>query len=296
MITGYCRFSWFGVSDTGREISDLETAKSTLWHPERMAVRFHLFEKITLPSIVSQTDQDFKLILLISDEFPDIYRDRLEKAVDGRNNIEISSTAQTDIGRALRQHIEESVDSADKSLHFRIDDDDALSSCYISKLRHIKEQTNLAEGTAISFPKGVVSFLDQDVAKHAPYLKPYIAQGLAFVVGSTYRRNPFQVQHRRVGQRQPSYVDPTFCAFQYTLHGMNNTKGYKADQTERLAQSRSPTRILRNNPNLVAGEVAHPDVEAQIASANFGSSSVTLRASLEETLAPRLLAQSYGFV
>lgn len=295
MIIGYCRFSWFGTSDTGRAITDIEAARSILWNPERMAVRFHLFENIMLPSIRSQTDQDFTLVVLVSNELPDVFHNTLQRMVEGMRNVEILATSKTEIGAALRPKIGEAVDQGGTSIHFRADDDDAMCSTYVERLRRVDNKHNFEEGTAISFQRGVTAFLHENVAKHAVRLKGYDAQGLAFVVGESYRRNPFQVQHRRVGQRQPSYVDPTFLAFHYTLHPVNNTIGYETDFSQRAGTSGGAARILRNNPELV-DTVALPDVEKEINQAGFGSSAAELREYLEETLHPKRLAERYGFI
>ena len=67
---GHCRFSYFGTSDTGRAIVDLDAARQLLWNPLRMAVRFHLFENLTLPSIINQSDQDFSFVIISSRQMP----------------------------------------------------------------------------------------------------------------------------------------------------------------------------------------------------------------------------------
>lgn len=295
-IIGHCRFSWFGISDTGRAISDIEAAKGILWHPHRMAIRFHLFEKVMLPAMQAQTDPDFELVILISEELPQTYRDRLERKVAGTANMRILSTVERDIGRALRPTIRASLEAAERAVHFRIDDDDALANDYIGRLRHLTESGNPDAGTAISFPKGVLSFFHDGVPKHAEYFKSYVAAGLAFVVGESYVRNPFQVQHRQVGKRQPSFVDPTFHAFQVTLHAVNNTRGYDTIVHDIGVTSAGVARVLRNNPALAAGQIVAPDVDEAIGRAFAHSTGSELRAHLAETRDPVALAKAYGFI
>jgi hypothetical protein len=295
-IIGHCRFSWFGISDTGREIADIDTAQRVLWHPERMAIRFHLFEKIMLPSLLAQRDQSFELRLLVSEDMPQIYRDRLETTVAALPNIHILSTSERDIGRALRPTLKSSLGEDGKALHFRIDDDDALSSSYIARLRQILRQSDFDPGTAISFPTGVVSFFHQGRAKHAPYHKSYVAAGLAFVAGEGYTRNPFQVQHRQVGKRQMSFVDPGFLAFQVTLHTVNNTKGYSRIVHDSSASSTGVDRLLRNNPEIAAGAIVYPSLDRQITEAFDFADGAALRATLERTLDAKALACQFGFL
>ena len=294
-IYGHCRFSWFGISDTGRDIPDIQTAQNVLWHPERMAVRFHLFETIMLPSIRAQSDADFQLLIIVSEDMPQMYHDRLEAVTASAPMVTILSTPERDIARALRPIMHASVAEGQKALHFRIDDDDALCSSYITRLRTIAKQSNFDPGTAISFPKGVVSFFHEGRAKHAEFYKTYVAAGLAFINGEEYRRNPFQVQHRQVGKRQPSFVDPTFHAFQVTLHTVNNTKGYEHIVHDPGSKSSGIERILRNNPDIVAGSVVDAKLEPQLDAAFDFASGADLREALDQALDAKALATLYGF-
>ncbi|MEM9575564.1 MAG: glycosyltransferase [Pseudomonadota bacterium] len=295
-IYGHCRFSWFGISDTGRDITDLETARNILWHPERMAVRFHLFETIMLPSIRAQTDADFFLYLIVSEDMPQVYHDRLAMLTRTTPMVRILRTAERDIARALRPALDGSLEMAPKALHFRIDDDDALCSTYIARLRNIVERAELDPGTAISFPKGVAGFFHDGKAKHTEFYKTYVAAGLAFVVGDGYHRNPFQVQHRKVGQRQPSFVDPTFHAFQVTLHTVNNTRGYKHIVHDHTRRSRGTERLLRNNPDVAEGAIVPAGLDPDIDRAFQFTDARGLRTALQQVLDARRLATSFGFL
>ena len=154
MIVGHCRFSWVGFSDTGRLATDIEKAKLELWNPMRMAIRFWLFEQVLLPSLDNQIDQDFVVSLLISDDLPQKYRDRIEAIVQERKTLRIHAITKIDIDEALREQISASQLDGHKEVHFRIDDDDAVSSKFIERLRHIFIRYDLAEGTVICFPRG----------------------------------------------------------------------------------------------------------------------------------------------
>ena len=295
-IIGHCRFSWFGISDTGRAIEDIEMAQRILWHPERMAIRFHLFETVLLPSIAAQTDQDFELIVLVSDAMPQIYRDRLEDLVRPHATISILSTSQTEIKGALRSVMVNSVADAPQAVHFRIDDDDALSRIFVERLRHICRDDRLDVGTAISCPKGIVCFFHDGKPKHVEYFRPYVGAGLAFVAGEAYLRNPFQVQHLRVGKRQPNFVDPTFHAFQITQHGVNTTKGYDSLIHDTSEVSREVKRFVKNNPELAEGAVVPTGFDDTIEAAFAPLTGPDLRRALGSTVDPKNLAEQFGFL
>ena len=301
MIVGHCRFSWVGFSYTGRLATDIERAKLELWNPMRMAIRFWLFEQVLLPSLDNQIDQDFVVSLLISDDLPQKYRDRIEAIVQERKTLRIHATTKIDIDEALREQISASQLDGNKEVHFRIDDDDAVSSKFIERLRHIFIRYDLAEGTVICFPRGFRSFIHNGVAKHSGFHNPYHAQGLAFVVGQKSQILPFKMQHGNAGKRLPSYVDPSFLSFNYLLHAANTRKGYNETTEEQIeilrsASSSHANRILKQDDSLMAGLPIDPVTERKFNDAGFGYTSEEFRARLERTLEPHILAEEYGFL
>ncbi|WP_208348279.1 glycosyltransferase [Pseudaestuariivita rosea] len=294
-IYGHCRFSWFGVSDTGRQIDDLTAAQEKLWHPLRMAVRFQLFENLMLPSLLHQTDKDFQMRFLVSPEMPEVYRNRLEEVTRAHDFITIDVSPQRNIGKALAPVVSASTeDGSIPAVHFRLDDDDAVGSLYIEKLR--SASARLEPGMFITFPKGFTGFVLEDKAMHVPRSKSLIAIGLAAVLGSDYRRTPLQVQHLKVGGRAPVFSDPTFHAFHHSVHGANNTKGYKTPVAVNSADSTLARRMMARHAYLNEGQVSTTELDEQIDTAFPGVSAVSIRQTLENTTRPEQLAEEYGFL
>ena len=301
MIVGHCRFSWVGFSDTGRLASDLERARSILWDPLRMATRFWLFEKVLLPSLQNQTDQDFIVSLLISEDFPQQYRDRLENLVSENGFLRLHPTSKTEIDQALREQVSDGIREDSKEVHFRIDDDDGVSSKFIERLRSIQVTHNLAQKTAISFPRCFMTFIDRGVAKQVERFNPYHAAGLAFVVGRKWQTVPFAMQHGNVGKRMRSYVDPTFHSANYVRHAANSSSGFSEaveSRTRNLATGSPPRvgRIIKSDKSLISGAPISPSVEKKFNDANFGYDSETLRSNVAMTLNPARIAEEYGFL
>jgi hypothetical protein len=266
-----------------------------------MAIRFWLFEQVLLPSLDNQIDQDFVVSLLISDDLPQKYRDRIEAIVQERKTLRIHATTKIDIDEALREQISASQLDGHKEVHFSIDDDDAVSSKFIERLRHIFTRYDLAEGTVICFPRGFRSFIHNGVAKQSGFHNPYHAQGLAFVVGQKSQILPFKMQHGNAGKRLPSYVDPSFLSFNYLLHAANTRKGYNETTEEQIeilrsASSSHANRILKQDDSLMAGLPIDPVTERKFNDAGFGYTSEEFRARLERTLEPHILAEEYGFL
>lgn len=295
-IIGHCRFSWLGLSDTGRALHSRSDAAAILWSPQRMAVRFHLFETLLLPCLRAQTDQNFRLVLTTSAAMPQMYFDRLSQITAQDSPIEIYSTDKDDIGHALAPVMRSSLEAGPNPVHFRVDDDDGLCADYVQRLRALCAAHNFAQGTAISFPKGVIGIYDGAQMLHAPSFRPYIAIGLAFVAGPQYLRDPFRVQHRRVGERSPSYQDPSFCAYHYTRHSANNTNGYEAETLHPAADKAALARLLRNNPELAAGAVSTPKLDDEMAKAFPFASPAQLRHDLARHAQFNALAEEMGFL
>lgn len=292
-IYGHCRFSYLGQTDTGRAVRSEEDAQALLWNPERMAVRFHLLENLMLPSLRAQTDQDFQMILLTSERMPDIYQERLDAAVAGSPNLRVFRTNNTDVRVALRPIMLEANDDCTKpAVHFRLDDDDALCATYIEKLRACS--SGLRPTTMITFPKGVMGYTDDPVARHREFDKHAIAIGLALVYEPTRLRTPFQIQHLAYAREHPVYCDPTFPAYHYTRHSTNNTNGYD----KRIHTSGGTVEIVARksaeiHPEFREGAVSTETAERYIAEAFPYTTGDALRKIIADTLQPESLP-GYG--
>jgi hypothetical protein len=293
-IWGHCRFSFFGLSDTGREIGSREDAFAKLWHPVRMAVRFHLLETILLPAIRAQTDPDFTFVITTSRIMPDAFHERLATVTADVPQVRILRTPHTDLSKALKSLMTEaSVSNTEPSVHFRVDDDDAVSTDYVARLR--KASNKVDPGGMITCPTGVVGFLDGDVARHAVFYKHSIAIGLALVTTARSPRQPFRIQHVRHSLGVPSYTDPTFPAYHYTLHSVNNTAGYgqlfHVDPTQR----KRIQSLLKQNKELAAGGVQTSKAGRALAAAFPHTTGEDLRAAIVRSGDPMALAEEMGF-
>ena len=285
-IYGHCRFSYFGQSDTGREIATLEDAKAKLWNPERMAVRFHLFEHITLPSIRHQTDTDFQLVVTTSNEMPDAYQARLDALVADLPNVRVLRTSAPRIRAALLPIMREaSEDHTVSACHFRLDDDDAVSVDYVERLRAVAP--HLPVESAVTFGRGVMGYMDGDAARHVSFRRDGIAIGFAMVKSPRGDRSPFAVQHIRYIANNPTFSDPSFPAYHYTRHSTNNTNGYAST----IHREGGVVEIVAKNARkrLSEGQVTTPEIEADIARAFPWTTGEALRAAIAATLDPAAL-------
>lgn len=250
-IVGHVRFSFFGSTDTRLHLADGDEGIATLYDDTRMARRFHLFERLTLPSLRAQTDKDFRVVVLTSDVMPTPYQNRLRAITADDAFIHLEFSAQRTGRRALAPMIRQSLgpDGTGSAVHFRLDDDDALANDYIARLRAIAALS--APRTHISFPYGLALFpatsgSSDGVAIPERHLLP--SPGLAIVLGDGFVKNPFQMKHGTVWERWPVMSDPTHPAYIRTHHQHNDTV---LRQDRVLAGLRNMAQS-RHGPHLVA--------------------------------------------
>ncbi len=293
-IFGHCRFSWYGISDTGREIADEADARARLWHAQRMAIRFHLFEQLMLPSLAAQTDRDFTLLVTVSEDMPEVYQTRLDAAVAGHSFVRMNRTLSRDYARLIVPFMQETTEGGTvRSAHFRLDDDDALPATYIERLRRDAERVDT--GGLVCYPYGVLGFLDGQRPRHGFRHISYHAQGLARIAGPGMLRSPLHMQHKQMGQLVPSYVDPTFVGYHFTQHGVNNTKGYGATVHRGGADERLVKSMERGNPELADGADAPVKCDETMAEVFPFTTGPAIRAMLAATTEPERLVETYGF-
>jgi len=161
-VFGYMRFSYLGRSDA-RMSRDPEANNreyfERLFDPARLETRFHFFEKICLPAVKAQSDQDFTLFIMASETMPEVYKARLEAAVADIPQIDVRYSDLPYVVRAFAPVTKEATRDIDEnSIHFRLDDDDAIGHDLIANLRKMAAR---ADGhTLLTLPRGFHLFSD----------------------------------------------------------------------------------------------------------------------------------------
>lgn len=256
-IFGYLRFSYLGRSDV--RLAQLSGQSKTAYRDKlfdgaRMATRFHYFENLCLPSLQAQSDPDFTLVILASHSMPPEYKTRLKAAVAAIPQIIVHYADAPHVTDALTPIIQQlSGDLTEKSVHFRLDDDDALAAGFIANLRRIAR--HLYAGTVISMPRGFHLFSHGGSAYLTPKQENYIAIGWARIHKPGDFRNPFAFAHSQIAQRVPSYLNPRRVSYIHTLHPHSDTMHHHA---------RTLPRLIRENPDIETAAVQNK-IDAQLA-------------------------------
>ena len=254
-IYGHIRFSFYGLTDTRTKPDAHGIGLARLYDEGRMARRFFLFENLTLPSLIHQTDRDFRTVIMSSSLMPDRYKERLSALASRLPGavVEYSHHQRGDL--AIRKYMVEAAGYKGRynSVHFRLDDDDALSVNYISRLREISRL--LSPSTHITFPDGIFLFpvsATEPIGTSMRQHRFLTAIGLATVNGGSFQKNPFQMRHGNVWTRWPVVSDPSFVSHIRTQHFDNDTAAHQdrilaALQLERASRrsSRHATQVER---------------------------------------------------
>ncbi|MES2913734.1 MAG: glycosyltransferase [Pseudomonadota bacterium] len=257
-IYGHIRFSFYGLTDTRTQPDEDGAALARLYDETRMARRFFLFENLTLPSLMHQTDRDFRTVIMSSEVMPDRFKERLSAIAAKLPGavVEYSHHQRGDL--AFHKYMAEASGYKGRanSVHFRLDDDDAVSVNYIARLREITRI--LSPSTHITFPTGVFVFPvspTEAVGVSMVQQRFLTAIGLATVNGPSFQKNPFQMMHGNVWTRWPVVSDPGFCAHIRSQH-FENDSGALQDRILGAVQRERNSRRGKRHASVVDRRLA----------------------------------------
>ena len=135
-VVGLCRFSFVSNGGFQYRFDSPEEATTTLFAEHRIRRRLEMFERMLVPSLAAQTDQDFTLVILTSDRMPEPWLERLHDAVAQLPRCVIVQEPPAPHWRATREALHKGLTRDDGWIfYFRIDDDDALAVDYVAQVR-----------------------------------------------------------------------------------------------------------------------------------------------------------------
>lgn len=248
-IYGHIRFSFYGITDTRLKPDADGTALARLYDETRMARRFFLFENLTLPSLLAQTDRNFRTVIMSSSVMPDRFKDRLSTLAARLPGAMVEFSEYQRGDKAFRRIMAKAggAGGREASVHFRLDDDDALSIRYIERLREISRV--LSPSTHITFPTGILLFpagTDGPTGTSMVRQQLLTAQGLATVNGGAFQKNPFQMMHGAVWTRWPVVSDPRIVGYIRVQHFENDTLARQDRVIGALQVERASRRAARH--------------------------------------------------
>ncbi len=254
-IIGVVRFSY--PSSNGFRLMDKQPARriAALYDKARLEQRFHLFEGLTIPSLVAQSDGDFTLAVLVGSDLPAWAVARLQAALASLANARVvtmpGGLEQIDAAERLRSLLLR--DDATHVTEFRLDDDDAIDRDHISRLKAraavLAPMLGLNRPLVIGCNRGLVLHLDQaghvfhDVTEKLP-----IGIGLAITVPRRSKVGIFRRNHRLLPQFFSTFTDADVPAFIRTVHATNDSEPHSSGQSRILTDAEVSTILAAHFP------------------------------------------------
>lgn len=226
-IAGFCRFSFLGRGDwqaysrtefgSPEEAAAMERVAATLYDDARLDFRFRTFEALTLPSIAAQTDPDFVFVVLTSAAMPVHWRARLTQICAAVPQVRLIISDAPDVGSAIVPLLAE-LRGDGRLVQFRLDDDDCLSTSYISHLRRASHAMRDYFAFSFSLPKAlIVTKYADEAARSLEMARPFHSAGVA-VRPRHADQTVFSFGHLALARRFPALTD-------YGPHGSLQIKG-----------------------------------------------------------------------
>ena len=229
-LLGLCRFSYPSeVSAFGHDYPNLDALRTYLYSPERLAMRLFVFEHFVLPSVQSQTDLDFKLLVLAGDEMPDDAKARLTALCDRAPQIvlmllpegQVHRDVCSDVMRGHRDH------DTDIVAEFRLDDDDALARNFIETARrHLDQHASLFhenESLCIDYCRGHLIVFDQDGVRGQPVIERMWTPAQIICRKPAAKQSLLNTNHMQLWRNMPTISWQKHPMFIRGVHGDNDS-------------------------------------------------------------------------
>ena len=226
----FCRFSYPAEGGFQVDHDTAEDRRAYLYAPERMSVRFALFEHLCLPGLKAQTDPDFDFVVLIGSCLPSIYKSKLETLLDDIPQARVvvrdpgphRQVCQT-VLNAARKHINK------PCLQVRHDDDDALAIDFVARLRKAASDcTALVRDnrlTGFDWNRGF-TLRASDVAQFeiAETVAPYLGVSQGMAVQGGVRQSMMNFAHSRINRFMPTVTFTDQPMFLRAHHATNDSR------------------------------------------------------------------------
>jgi hypothetical protein len=223
--------------------------------PGWMEERLELFERYCLPSVLAQTNQNFRWMVYFDHSTSEEHLERVRRGLAGRPNFFIklcsifgSETLQEDFAADLDPSVKWLVTT-------RLDNDDGLHRDFI---RNLQAQVRVGVKEALDFPYGIV------YANGVPYWSRQKSN--AFISLSEPMENMrtvFATRHKEMSRRYKIRTVGTEPAWLQSVHGLNVSNGIRGWRIANAqipagfelgdaptGESLSPSGILMENATL----------------------------------------------
>ena len=249
---GLLRFSVLTPTYYSERFKTLEATAAHIFSDARMELRFRIFERLCLPSLVRQSDPDFDMVVLTAESMPPKYLERLLDLLEPLPNIHCLPVG-TDNHYKLLQKGYNSVGKEGFShrILFRLDDDDAVDNDFVKRTKHNANALLKMQGPKTPFiiaynrgfyvrsTEGKVEIFD--ACERAP-----LSTGTALVAPAGSGLNPYRFNHRKFAQHFNTFSDISVPAFIRTIHGDNKSNPAQMGLTHKMEEAEIAKQVAKH--------------------------------------------------
>ncbi|MBL4805707.1 MAG: hypothetical protein JKY31_00270 [Rhodobacteraceae bacterium] len=229
-VAGVIRFSYPCDGGFKRKYDSADAKRADLYSLERLDNRFHLFEALCLHTLKRQTDKNFSLGILVGEDLPRHYYNRM------MDNLADFPEAKL-ISLPMMSH-REAVTRAFNTLYdqdmpfrfgFRLDDDDAVSVNFVEQL-HANIPSLLLRSAgktpiALSFPKGVtIAGGAGDRSLYPAVFATPPSAGLAVLTNANWPETIYRLPHHKIQTQVCTVMDPRELMYLRVIHSDNDSE------------------------------------------------------------------------
>ncbi|WP_424980171.1 glycosyltransferase [Leisingera sp. S232] len=239
-MIGLVRFSVLSTEFFDEDFQSLQEKADHLYAPERMELRFRLFENLCLRSLTQQSDSSFRLIVLTSSEMPERYLERLLDLTEPFRNVYCHGVAPGPHYKQIKEgYGMVQLRRASHRAFFRLDDDDAMDRDFVKRTKELargliplqgQDQTPfaIAHNRGFYLEKTAAGPEVYDTCEWAP-----LSTGLSVVAPVSASINPYSYNHRKFAQHINTYSDISVPSFLRSIHGDNMSNPAKMGNTRK---------------------------------------------------------------
>lgn len=232
-VIGICRFSYPALGGFKRMHASLPERAAYLYDPARLALRFAHFEALTLPSIAAQSDGDFTFLVVVGADLPAPWRARLDDLVADVPQIRVVAMAPMRHRVAMQRAIRAALGTdASGSIQFRLDDDDAVATDFVARLRGVARASRaLRRGmarVAVEYSRGYAVRLSARGIGAEAVQTQFWACGLAVLFPAGDAMTVMNFGHHKLHHAMPTLIDPTVAMYLRALHADNDSGAAQA--------------------------------------------------------------------
>ena len=249
-IKGLIRFSYLSENGFAKSKQGVDKMREMLYDPARLERRFAWFEKLAFHTLSLQDNTDFSAAILIGDSFPDAYRTRLEKLVDGFAPVKIVSLPPMTHVQAVKQAYFALPDDPEAThiATFRQDDDDGMHRATTARIRKVSRALLAARPVdapfVIGFNRGFYLNTSADPMLTERFERTPLGIGLTLVARKGDHATVFRRNHRQFTQYYDCYTEVAEPMFIRSVH-QDNDSGAEPSGREGSLRPRGILRVLR---------------------------------------------------